>query len=63
MIDKSYELTVKMYSHRDGENGEVIAEGVVKLKYTAEAYKMFNGDPQKPEVKGVWQQFEEFLDE
>lgn len=63
IIDKSYELTVKMYSHRDGENGEVIAEGVVKLKYSADAHKAFNGDPAKPEVKGVWQQFEEFLDE
>lgn len=63
MIGKSYELTVKMYSHRDGENGEVIAEGVVKLKYTPEAHTVFNGDPTKPEVKGVWQLFEEFLDE
>ena len=63
MIDKSYELTVKMYSHRDGENGEVIAEGVVKLKYTLEAHEAFTGNPEKPEEKSVWQLFEEFLDE
>jgi hypothetical protein len=62
-IDQTYELTVKIYAHRDGENGEVIAEGVVKLKYTAEADKVFNGDPKKPAVKSVWQQFEEFLNE
>ncbi len=62
-IGQSYDLTMKMYSHRDGENGEVIAEGVVKLKYTEEADKVFKGDPKKPEVKSVWQQFEEFLDE
>lgn len=63
VVGKSYDLTVKMYAHRDGENGEVIAEGVVKLKYTPEAHAIFNGDKNKPEVKSVWQQFEEFLDE
>jgi hypothetical protein len=63
MIGKSYDLTVKMYAHRDGENGEVIAEGVVKLKYTPEAHALFNGDPSKPGEKSVWQQFEEFLEE
>lgn len=63
MIGQTYSLTVKMYSSRDGENGELIAEGVVNLKYTSEAHLMFNGDPDKPEKIAVWTQFEEFLDE
>ncbi len=56
------EVTVKMYSSRDGENGELIAEGVVKLKYTKEAVKQFEGDLDKGTI-GVWAHFEEFLDE
>jgi len=63
MIDNTYDLTVKMYVNRDGENGELIAEGVVALKYTADAHMMYAGDPSKPEVKSVWTVFEEFLDE
>jgi len=63
MIDNEYTLTVKMYVNRDGENGELIAEGVVKLLYSADAHLMFDGNPDKPEKKSVWTQFEEFLDE
>jgi hypothetical protein len=63
MIGQTYSLTVKMYSSRDGENGEIIAEGVINLKYTSEADLMFNGDPDKPEKVSVWAQFEEFLNE
>ena len=60
---QKYDLTVKMYTNRDGENGEIIAEGVVSLLYSKEAHLMFNGDPDKPEKVAVWTQFEEFLDE
>lgn len=63
MIDNTYPLTVKMYVSRDGENGDLIAEGVVNLKYSAEAHLMYNGNPEKPEITSVWTQFEEFLDE
>jgi hypothetical protein len=63
MIGKKYNLTVKMYANRDGENGELIAEGMVSLLYSAEAHLSFNGDPSKPEKVSVWTQFEEFLDE
>lgn len=63
MIGKKYNLTVKMYANRDGENGELIAEGVVSLLYSAEADLMYNGDPSKPDKVSVWAQFEEFLDE
>lgn len=62
-VDQTYQITVKFYAHRDGENGDLIAEGTVKLKYTKEAKLVFEGDPTKPEVKGVWAQFEEFLNE
>ena len=63
MIGKKYSLTVKMYANRDGENGDLIAEGVVSLLYSAKADLAFNGDPSKPEKKAIWTQFEEFLDE
>lgn len=63
MIGNEYPLTVKMYVSRDGENGELIAEGVVNLLYSAEAHKMYAGDEDKPEKKSVWTEFEEFLDE
>jgi len=62
-IGQTYDLTVKIYAHRDGENGDLIAQGVVKLKYTEAAKKAFEGDPTKPEIKGVWAQFEAFLNE
>jgi hypothetical protein len=63
MIGQKYDLTIKMYTNRDGENGEIIAEGVVSLLYSPEAHLAFNGDPDKPEKKSIWTQFEEFLDE
>ena len=63
MIGQKYSLTVKMYANRDGENGDLIAEGIVSLLYSADAHKMYAGDPEKPEKKSVWAQFEEFLDE
>ena len=63
MIGKKYPLTVKMYANRDGENGDLLAEGTVSLLYSAEAHLMFDGDPSKPEKTPVWTQFEEFLDE
>lgn len=63
LIGQTYELTIRIYAHRDGENGDLLAEGVVKLKYTSDAEKAFNGDPSKPELKGVWAQFEAFLNE
>ena len=62
-VGQSYQITVRFYAHRDGENGDLIAEGVVKLKYTEKAKLVFEGDPTKPELKGVWAQFEEFLNE
>ncbi len=62
-VGQTYDLTVKFYAHRDGENGDLIAQGIVKLKYTEEAKKVFEGDPKKPEIKGVWAQFEAFLNE
>ncbi|MFD1553073.1 hypothetical protein DNU06_12145 [Putridiphycobacter roseus] len=62
-VGQKYNLTVKMYANRDGENGELIAEGVVSLLYSENADLMFNGNPDKPEKIAVWSQFEEFLDE
>lgn len=62
-VDGEYELSVKMYTSRDGENGELLAEGVIKLKYTKDGKKNFEGDPKKPEIRGVWAHFDEFLDE
>ena len=62
-VGEKYSLTVKMYSNRDGENGEIIAEGVVSLLFSEQANLLFNGDPDKPEKIAVWDQFEEFLDE
>ena len=63
MIGQKYNLTVKMYSSRDGENGELIAEGVVSLLYSDKAHLAFTGDPAKPDKTPIWTQFEEFLDE
>lgn len=63
MIGKTYDLTVKMHANRDGENGDLIAEGVVSLLYSAEAHLAFNGDPDHPEKKSVWDHYEEFLEE
>ena len=62
-VDQTYELTVKFYANRDGENGDLLAQGTVKLKYTTDAKKAFEGNPEKPEIKGVWAQFEAFLNE
>lgn len=62
-VDQVYQITIRFYAHRDGENGDLLAEGTVKLKYTEAAKKVFEGDPTKPEIKGVWGQFEAFLNE
>jgi hypothetical protein len=62
-VGQSYNFTVRFYAHRDGENGDLLAEGVVKLKYTDAAKKAFDGDPAKPEMKSVFAHFEKFLDE
>lgn len=62
-VGQTYDITVRFYSHRDGENGDLLAEGTVKLKYTDKAKLVFEGDPAKPETKGVWAQFEAFLNE
>lgn len=62
-VDGVYTLNVKFYAHRDGEDGDLLAEGTVKLKYTAAAKKAFEGDPAKPELKGVWGHYDSFLDE
>ncbi|MCC7332816.1 MAG: hypothetical protein IT232_09430 [Flavobacteriales bacterium] len=62
-VDQTYQLTVRFYANRDGENGDLLAEGIIKLKYTKEAKLAFEGDPSKPEEKGVWAQFEAFLNE
>lgn len=62
-VGQTYDVNIKCYAHRDGENGDLIAEGTVKLKYTEKAKLVFEGDPAKPELKGVWAQFEEFLNE
>ena len=59
-VGQTYDLTVKFYAHRDGENGAVLAEGTVKLKYTAAAKIAFEGDPAKPELKGIFATFEAF---
>lgn len=62
-VDQTYSFTIRFYTHKDGENGELIAEGTVTLKYTKEAKLVFEGDPAKPTVKGVFKQFEDFLEE
>lgn len=62
-VDGTYKLTIRVYSHKDGENGDLLAEGTVILKYTKEAKIAFEGNPNDPTKKGVWGHFEEFLDE
>jgi hypothetical protein len=62
-VGESYPMTVRIYAHKDGENGDLIAEGVVNLKYSKEAKLAFEGNPADPTKKGVWGHFEEFLDE
>ncbi|MFT4600022.1 MAG: hypothetical protein ACI857_000190 [Arenicella sp.] len=62
-IGGKYDLAVKMFVSRDGENGDMIGEGNVQLLYSEEADLVYNGNPEKPEVKSAWAQFEEFLDE
>lgn len=62
-VGQTYDFTVRIYAHRDGENGALLAEGTVKLKYTEKAKIVFEGDPAKPEVKGVFATFEAFLNE
>lgn len=62
-VGTEYPVTVKMFVNVDGENTDLLAEGVVKLKYSESAKKAFEGDPDKPEIKGAWQHFEDFLDE
>lgn len=62
-VGSEHTVTVKMFASADGENTDLIAEGVVKLKYTKAAKKAFEGDPDKPEIKGAWNHFEAFLDE
>lgn len=62
-VDGTYNFTVRFYAHRDGENGDLLAEGTVSLKYTKEAKIAFEGNPEKPELKGIWEQFEAFLEE
>lgn len=62
-VDQTYSFTIRFYTHKDGENGDLIAEGVVTLKYTKEAKIVFEGDPAKPTEKGVFKHFEAFLEE
>jgi len=62
-VGQTYDITIRFYAHRDGENGDLLAEGTVKLKYSDKAKIVFEGDPAKPELKGVWAQFEAFLNE
>lgn len=62
-VDGTYKMTIRIYAHKDGENGDVLAEGTVILKYSKEAKVAFEGDPNNPTKKGVWGHFEEFLDE
>jgi hypothetical protein len=57
MIGKTYDVTVKMYVNVDGENQDLLAEGVIRLEYTAAAHESFT------KSQGVWDLFEEFLDE
>jgi hypothetical protein len=61
-IGSTYTLKMKMYVNRDGENGDLIGEGTVKLLYSANAHKEFNGDPNSQKTP-VWTLFEDFLDE
>ncbi len=63
MIGQKYDLTVKMYTSKDGENGELIAEGVVSLLYSVEAHLAFAGDPENPANGSIWAEFEKFLNE
>ena len=62
-VGQKYDLSVKMYVNRDGENGDLLAEGNVQLLYSKEADLVYNGNPAKPEVKSAWSVFEEFLEE
>lgn len=55
-------LKVKMYVNRDGENGALLAEGIVNIVIRPEAITSLEGDPVKG-TAGLWAQFEDFLDE
>lgn len=57
MIGTEYDLNVKMYSSREGENVDLMAEGNVKLLYSSEAHTAFT------EQNGIWEVFEKFLNE
>ena len=62
-VNKTYPLNVKIYSYRDGEKGDLLAEGTVMLKYSENAQKLYEGDPSNPSKKGVWEVYEEFLND
>lgn len=62
-VGSQHTVTVKMYASSDGEDQDLLAEGTVKLTYSKAAKKAYEGDPEKPEIKGVWEHFEAFLDE
>lgn len=63
MIGKKYNLNVKIYVNRDGENGDLLAEGDVSLLYSMEAHLLYNSNPDKPSQQSVFDHFEEFLDQ
>lgn len=57
MIGEKYAVTVKMYTNVDGEDQVLLAEGTIQLEYTSEAHESFT------KSQGVWDLFEDFLDE
>ncbi|CAA6804158.1 MAG: Unknown protein [uncultured Aureispira sp.] len=57
MIGKTYDVTVKMYVNVDGENQDLLAEGLIRLEYSSAAHESFT------KSEGVWDLFEDFLNE
>ncbi|KOY87002.1 hypothetical protein AD998_13395 [bacterium 336/3] len=53
-LGKSYKLTARLYSHKDGANVEKVAEGSIMLVYDQDA---------KKELSDIFTKFEQFLNE
>jgi len=57
MIGEKYDVTVKIYVSRDGVDGDLLAQGTIKLLYSPEAHASYT------KQSGVWSTFHDFLDE
>lgn len=53
-LGQSYKITTRIYTNKDGNDQQMIAEGSINLKYDQKAQQV---------LKKVFEQFQEFLDE